>query len=74
MTYNDSQIDSNFSPNKYHVNTMATFSCDNGYSISGSDSSICQDSGIWDPQTPTCGNEIKSKLCLHENCLVYSTT
>ena len=44
--------------NKYHVDTVATFSCDDGYSLTGPSLSICQDSGTWDPQPPTCGNEI----------------
>ena len=38
--------------------TIATFSCDDGYSLSGSSSSVCQADRTWDPQTPTCGNEI----------------
>ena len=38
---------------------MAFFSCINGYFLTGSGSSICQESGTWDQQFPTCGNEIK---------------
>ena len=49
----DIQIDT------YPENTMATFTCDDGYSLSGPSSSICQHSRTWDPQPPTCGNEIK---------------
>ena len=46
----------------YYVDTMASFACNFGYSLSGSDSSICQDSegGTWNEQTPSCiqGDEI----------------
>ena len=40
----------------YHVDTMASFSCNSGYILSGSDSSICLTSGggTWNDQTPTC--------------------
>ena len=40
----------------YYVDTMASFSCNHGYSLSGSDSSICQTSegGTWNKQTPSC--------------------
>ena len=48
----------------YPVNTVATFSCDSGFSLSGSISSTCQTSTAWifgnlEPQIPTCnlGNE-----------------
>ena len=40
----------------YYVDTMASFSCNPGYSLCGSDSSICQASGggTWNHQTPAC--------------------
>ena len=40
----------------YYVNTMASFSCNPGYSLSGSDSSIClmSEGGTWNEQTPAC--------------------
>ena len=47
---------------KYSVDTVATFSCNPGYSLSGSSSSICQDSGTWDPQPPTCGNKMNQNI------------
>ena len=46
----------------YYVDTVASFSCNSGYSVSGSDSSICQtfEGGTWNEQTPVCiqGGEI----------------
>ena len=43
----------------YYVDTLAYFSCDPGYSLSGSSSSICQTfgGGTWNPETPTCIQE-----------------
>ena len=40
----------------YYVDTMASFSCNPGYSLSGSDSSICKTAGggTWEHPTPTC--------------------
>ena len=38
----------------YHVYTMASFSCNHGYSLSGSDSSICLDSKTWSKPAPSC--------------------
>ena len=40
--YNESDING-----EYPVGTMASFSCSSGFSLSGSDSSICQMSGHW---------------------------
>ena len=50
ISYNESNVESV----RYPVSTMATFTCDYGYILNGSDSSICQDSLNWDQQTPTC--------------------
>ena len=38
----------------YPIDTTALFTCDYGYSLSGSDSSICQTSTDWNEQPPTC--------------------
>ena len=59
---------------KYSVDTMASFSCDDGYSLTGPSSSICQDSGTWDPEIPTCGNEMNQNILFRLNCLVYSAS
>ena len=63
VDYDESRI---FVSSKYPVDTMATFSCDEGFSLSGSSSSICQDSGNWSQETPICGNEL-NVFYLHKN-------
>ena len=50
--------------------TMASFTCDVGYSLAGDTSITCLISGTWSSTPPTCGNDpsifkfIYSKLCL----------
>ena len=39
---------------KYDVETVASFSCDYGYRISGSNSITCQNSGNWNQAKPSC--------------------
>ena len=55
VNYNSSHV----SVARYPVNTVATFSCNRGYSRSGAGSRTCQTSGEWNQHTPTCnqGNE-----------------
>ena len=38
--------------------TMATFTCNDGYALSGAESSICQPSETWSEPNPSCGNNI----------------
>ena len=46
----------------YPVNTLATFSCNIGYEVVGSDSLTCQSSGEWS-KLPKCGgNKVKKTL------------
>ena len=43
---------------QYPVGTIATFICNSGYSQHGAQITVCQSSGDWTDQTPTCiGNE-----------------
>ena len=39
---------------EYPVGTVASFSCNSGLSLSGSESSICQMSGNWKQQSQIC--------------------
>ena len=39
---------------EYPVDTMASFSCSSGFSLSGSESTVCQMSGHWGQQSPMC--------------------
>ena len=67
VNYNASGV-TNGNSKYYYVDTMASFSCNFGYSLSGSDSSICQISGggTWNPHIPICiqGDEITTLFCL----------
>ena len=47
---------------EYPVDTLASFTCNHGYTISGSSLSICQPSGNWNHQPPICG---ESKVTLY---------
>ena len=38
----------------YVVNSVADFTCNHGYRIEGSNTTTCQQSGMWDQETPTC--------------------
>ena len=61
VNYNASEV-TNGDSEYYYVDTMASFSCNFGFSLSGSNSSICQISagGTWNPHIPICiqGDEI----------------
>ena len=52
------------SPARYPVDTVATFACDRGYSLSGSSSRSCQTSGSWNQSTPTCNQSKANKIKL----------
>ena len=59
VTYNASEV-TEHSFEFYYAGAMATFSCQDGYHLSGSDTSICQASKTWSGQTPSCieGNKL----------------
>ena len=50
ISYNDSVTLSH----SYPLHTMATFTCDHGFSLSGATESICLISEHWSNQLPTC--------------------
>ena len=39
---------------EYPVNTVASFTCNSGYALSGSESSTCETSGTWNEQYQMC--------------------
>ena len=39
------------------INTIAFFTCDNGYTLTGGSFRQCQNDGTWDGTTPTCQSE-----------------
>ena len=56
--------------NRLPRGTIATFSCDSGYSLSGSSISICDCSGNWILEFPVCSREgYECKLAHGENHL-----
>ena len=45
------------------VGSVATYSCDNGFLVSGNSQRICQMDGFWSGSAPTCsGTLIKTKV------------
>ena len=49
VSYNTGSVNGGFP-----VDTVVSFHCNNGYSLSGSSSRTCQTSGNWDQSTSTC--------------------
>ena len=47
---------------QYVVETIATFTCDPGYSVDGLFSTICNVSGNWGQPTPICTGTIIKQL------------
>ncbi len=39
------------------INTFATFTCDNGYTLTGEGFRVCQNGGTWSGTAPTCQGE-----------------
>ena len=58
IIYNNSQATNG----GYSVSTVASFSCNIGFSQSGPSSSTCQTSGNWNQQTPTCIESNKNNI------------
>ena len=45
---------------EYSVGTIAAFICSHGYSLSGSDFSVCKTSRSWNQQVPACNLSIEN--------------
>ena len=56
------------SSNQYPVDSVASFTCDYGYRLLGSDSTTCHSSGTWSEPTPTCTLGIKISIILISVC------
>ena len=66
VTYDKKQVFN--SKGRYPIGTVATYTCADGYSLSGSDSNTCEDSGNWETTLPTCnqpGNKINLVLQIY---------
>ncbi len=55
------------------VNTLATFTCDNGYTLTGGSFRACQNDGTWDGITPTCQGEFHYILTVASPFLIQWT-
>ena len=42
--------------------SSTSFQCEEGYSIKGAATAVCQTDGAWDSEAPTCGNYYISVL------------
>ena len=53
------------------LDSVASFTCDHGYRLTGSNSATCQQSSMWDQEISTCtqGNELKL-----QECSIYSSS
>ena len=54
---------------RYPVDTVASYSCHHGYSLTGLSSRICQTSGNWNNQNPSCNQGNHSKMYFYTNLL-----
>ena len=48
---------------RYTINTTASFRCNHGFSLSGSESSTCETSRNWSHQTPICEQGNNKLIC-----------
>ena len=60
VNYNQQQV-INLMNERYHIDTVATYTCNDGYSLSGSESNTCQASGNWEHDLPTCESNKETK-------------
>ena len=58
----------------YEVNTLAYFSCHQGYYREGSGSAICQSSGNWSEETPKCLAASKENEPLYSMSVTFEDT
>ena len=55
------------SDNRLIVGTRASFTCQGGYSLSGSNSSTCDNSGHWSESTQTCNQSNRAIIICRNN-------
>ena len=64
LSLSHGEVNYNRSPvnGKYQAHTEASFSCNYGYTRSGSASRTCQTSGNWNGEMSTCSLSIKANI------------
>ena len=62
------------SGSSYGLDTVATFTCNSGYSRSGSSSRICNNQGHWTKSNPTCNRGNEELYMLHQVQVVLLIT
>ncbi len=45
--------------------SIATFTCDTGYTLNGSSFSECRADGVWSPAEPTCNGKYFTQYLVH---------
>ncbi len=55
------------------INTIATFTCDNGYALTGGRFRACQNDGTWSGSAPTCRGEFHYILTVASPFLIQWT-
>ena len=72
LSLTNGQITYDTSPTNggYTVDTIASLTCDLGYTLSGSSSITCQPSGNWNQPVAICG-ESNRMICLKKNTYFY---
>ncbi len=67
ITYTDGLVDSR------PINSIATFTCDNGYTLTGGSFRQCQNAGTWSATAPTCQGEFHYILTVASSFLIQWT-
>lgn len=49
------------------LNDVAAYSCDEGYSLTGSATQTCGSNGMWTPTAPACDGNF-NRLCVATHC------
>ena len=45
------------------VGTVATYTCDTGYTLNGGSTRTCGSDGVWSDSDPTCGGNVYKLVC-----------
>ena len=49
-----------------NTGSVATYSCDDGYTLSGSETRTCEEGGLWSGDAPVCEGKVVVVQCIHE--------